>query len=56
MQANILNNGVNIFRFENLPEIEKKLSSVLRSNIKLPLINLGNKDGYYESYTSENIE
>tara|TARA_B100000965_G_C19454756_1_gene696965 strand:+ start:108 stop:761 length:654 start_codon:yes stop_codon:yes gene_type:complete len=56
MQGNILNNGVNIFRFENLPEIEKKLSSVLRSNIKLPLINLGNKDGYYESYTSENIE
>ena len=46
----------NIYRFENLSPLERKISKLIGRNIKFPMLNMNGNSGYYESYTSENIE
>lgn len=56
INGKILNNGINIYRFENLKKVEKKLSRILGENIKLPFVKHGDNTYYRESYSDENIE
>ncbi len=46
----------NIYRFENISPLERKISELIGRNIKFPMLNMNGNSGYYESYTSENIE
>ena len=34
----------------------RKISKLIGRNIKFPMLNMNGNSGYYESYTSENIE
>lgn len=46
----------NIYKFENLLPLEKRISKILGKDIKFPVLNINKKVGYYESYTLENIK
>ena len=46
----------NIYKFEDLTLLEKKLGSILKTKMNFPLLNMGDSSNYYESYTPQNIE
>ena len=56
INGKILNNGINIYKFENLKKVERKLSTLWGERVKLPLSNLGDNKYYRESYSDDNIE
>ena len=46
----------NIYRFENLNPLKRKISTYLNKKIDFPFLNMGNKNDYYKDYTPPNIE
>lgn len=46
----------NIYKFEDIRSVEKKLSRILNVKMRFPLLNMGDSSNYYESYTPHNVE